>query len=114
MEFVRQVLVFLHLLGMAMLVAAFLLQRRAGMTGPLNKAFEHAAGLQLITGLALVGLTEASDRDVNHIKIGVKLLVVLVILVLALVYRKKQSVPAWLAPTLGGLTVLNVGVAVFW
>lgn len=114
MEFLRQLLLFVHLLGMAVLVAAFLLQRRTAAGGPLNPAWLHGSGLQLITGLALVGVLDVQRDDVNHAKPGVKLLVVLVIGVLALVHRKRDRLPNWLVPALAGLVVLNAGIAVFW
>jgi hypothetical protein len=117
MEFLHQVLLFLHLIGMAVLVAAFLLQRRTAAQGPLNPAWLHGAGLQLVTGLALVGVIEVQRDDVDHAKVGVKLLVALVITVLALVQRRRDpgaALPSWLVPSLAGLVVLNLGVAVFW
>ncbi|HWO66805.1 MAG TPA: hypothetical protein VNO31_42910 [Umezawaea sp.] len=114
MEFVRLLLVFLHLLGMGMLVAMFFLQVRAGAGAPLNKGWLHGAGLQLLTGLALVGLSPLTDKDYDHFKVGVKLLVLVVIGVLAFLYVRKPAAPAWLPRALAGLVVLNVGVAVFW
>ena len=114
MEFVRLLLVFLHLLGMGMLVAMFFLQVRAGAGAPLNKGWLHGAGLQLLTGLALVGLSPLTDKDYDHFKVGVKLLVLVVIGVLAFAYVRKPAAPTWLPRALAGLVVLNVGVAVFW
>jgi hypothetical protein len=114
MEFLHQVLLFLHLLGMAVLVAAFLLQRRTAANGPLNAAWLHGAGLQLITGLALVGVLDVQRDDVDHARAGVKLLVLVVIGGLALAFRKRDRMPNWLLPTLVGLVVLNTGIAVFW
>ena len=114
MEFVRLLLVFLHLLGMGMLVAMFFLQVRAEAGAPLNKGWLHGAGLQLLTGLALVGLSPLTDKDYDHFKIGVKLLVLVVIGVLAFLYVRKPAAPTWLPRALAGLVVLNVGVAVFW
>ena len=113
MEFLRQVLLFVHLLGMAVLVAAFLVQRRAG-DGRLNAGWLHGAALQLVTGLALVGVLDVQRDDVNHARAGVKLLVVVLIGALALVYRRRDRAPNWLAPTLAALVVLNTGLAVFW
>jgi len=113
-EFVRLLLVFLHLLGMGMLVAMFFLQVRAGAGAPLNKGWLHGAGLQLLTGLALVGLSPLTDKDYDHFKVGVKLLVLVVIGVLAFAYVRKPAAPTWLPRALAGLVVLNVGVAVFW
>ncbi len=114
MEFVRLLLVFLHLLGMGMLVAMFFLQMRAGAGAALNKGWLHGAGLQLVTGLALVGLSPLTDEEYDHVKIGVKLLVLVVIGGLAIAYARKPAAPTWLPRALAGLVVLNVGVAVFW
>jgi hypothetical protein len=114
MEFLRLVLLFLHLLGMAVLVGAFMVQRRAAGGGPLNAGWLHGSLLQFVTGLALVGVKEAQDAELDHAKVAVKLLVVLVVLGLAFVGRRRDPLPAWMNPTLAGLVVLNVGVAVFW
>ena len=114
MEFVRLLLVFLHLLGMGMLVAMFFLQSRAGVGAPLNKGWLHGAALQLVTGVALVGLSPLTGKDYDHVKIGVKLLVLVVIGVLTLVHVRKASSPGWVPRALAGLVVVNVAVAVFW
>lgn len=115
MEFLRLVLLFLHLLGMAVLVGSFLVQRRTAPDGPLNAGWLHGGLLQLLTGLALVGVKEAQNApDLDHAKVGVKLTVLVVVLVLVLVGRRREPLPAWLTPALAGLVVLNVGVAVFW
>jgi hypothetical protein len=113
-EFVRLLLVFLHLLGMALLVGMFLVQRRAPADAPLNQGW-HIAALQLITGLALQLLAPATDQHYNGAKLGIKTLVLLVIGALALVYViRKVPAPKWLPPSLVGLVVVNVGIAVFW
>jgi hypothetical protein len=59
-------------------------------------------------------LAPLTNQDYNHIKLGIKLLVLVVIGVLAVLYVTKERGPKWLAPTMGGLVVLNVGLAVFW
>ena len=115
MEFVRLLLVFLHLLGMAILVGTFLLTRRAPAGAPLNVGWLHGAALQLITGLALQLLAPLTHAHYDRAKLGLKLLVLLVIGGLALVYViRRVPAPRWLGPTLAGLVVLNVGLAVFW
>lgn len=114
MEFVRLLLVFLHLLGMGMLVAMIFLQLRAGRDAPVNKGWLHGSALQLLTGVALVGLSPLTDKEYDHVKIGVKLLVLVVIAVLVVLHLRKPKVPSWLTPALAGLVVLNVGIAVFW
>lgn len=115
MEIIRNVLVFLHLLGMALLIGTFMLQAKAGKGAALNKGWLHGTGLQLITGVALMGLAQVEPKeDYDNIKLTVKLVVLIVIGVLAFLNLRKESVPNWLNPTLGGLVVLNVGLAVFW
>jgi hypothetical protein len=114
-EFVRLLLLFLHLLGMAILVGMFLLSRRAPTGAPLNVGWLHGAGLQLVTGLAMQLLAPLTDQDYNHVKLGIKLLVLIAIGGLALTYViRRVPAPNWLPPTLAGLVVVNVGLAVFW
>ena len=114
MEFVRLLLVFLHLLGMGMLVAMIFLQFRAGSDAPINKGWLHGAALQLLTGVALVGLAPLTHQDYDNIKIGVKLLVLVVIAGLAAAFVSKPKAPAWVPRAMAALVVLNVGIAVFW
>jgi FtsH-binding integral membrane protein len=114
-EFVRLLLVFLHLLGMALLIGMFLVQRRQPAGAPLSQGWLHVAALQLITGLALQLLAPATDQDYNGMKLGIKTLILLVIGVLALVYViRRVPAPKWLPPALVGLVVVNAGIAVFW
>ena len=63
---------------------------------------------------SLVGLRYALDLDVNNGKIGLKLALLVVILVLAFINRKKDAVAAWVLPTIASLTVANVLVATIW
>lgn len=114
MDFVRHLLIFLHLLGMAMLLGTFMLQLKAGKGAPLNKGWLHGSALQLVTGVALMLLAPLTHQDYNQVKLGIKLLVLIVIGVLAVVNISKERAPNWLGPTLGGLVVVNVGLAVFW
>lgn len=115
MEFLRLLLVFLHLLGMAMLIGTFMLQAKAGAGAPVNKGWLHGTGLQLVTGLALMGLDPANDAvEYDPVKIGVKLAVLVVIGALAVGYLRKPAAPTWLNPALGALVVVNVALAVFW
>jgi uncharacterized membrane protein SirB2 len=113
-EFVRHLLVFLHLLGMAILIGVLMLQLKAGKEARLNKGWLHGSALQLVTGIALMLLAPLTHQDYDHIKLGVKLLVLVVIGVLAVINVSKERIAGWLAPTMGGLVVLNVGLAVFW
>jgi hypothetical protein len=114
MEFVRLLLVFVHLLGMGLLVGTLMLQLKAGADAPVNKGWLHGSALQLLTGLALMLLAPLTDAEYNQAKLGIKLVVVVLIGALAAVFVARKNNPRWLPATLGGLLVLNVGLAVFW
>jgi hypothetical protein len=114
METLRLSLLFLHLLGMAMLLGSFLVQLRVARQGPLSSGWLHAGLLQLVTGLGLVAVNEIQDNQLDHAKVAVKFAVLLVILGAVIVYRRRAVMPQWLAPGLAGLAVVNVAVAVFW
>lgn len=113
MEILRNVLLVLHFIGLSAIIGGVLVQLR-GTTRRIDAYVLHGAYTQLLTGIGLVGLLEAGDGTVNHTKVGVKLAVLVVILVLAFVNRKRESVPASVLGAIGGLTVLNVVLAVFW
>lgn len=113
MEILRDILVFLHFIGLAALFGGLFVQIKSDPR-IVNNAVIHGVLTQLVTGLLLVGVLEGMDDEVNNAKIGVKLLVTLVIAVLAFANRKKTSVPGGLFFGLLGLTVLNIAVAVFW
>lgn len=113
MDLLRDILLILHFVGLASLLGGFLVQIKPPQK-TVNAAMLHGVLTQLVTGLALVGLWEASDSDVDHTKVGVKLGITLVVAVLVFVFRKRESisVPVWAA--IGGLTVANIAVAVLW
>ena len=114
MDFVLDALVFLHLLGMASLFGGAFVQIRSPQR-VVNNAMLHGILTQIITGLLIVGVLESDGTEpVNHVKIGVKFALAVVIGVLVIVNRKKPSIPNGLYFGLLGLTVATVGVAVFW
>lgn len=113
MEILRDILVFLHFIGLAALFGGLFAQIKSDPR-IVNAAVIHGALTQVVTGVLLVGLLEGMDADVDNAKIGVKLLVALVITVLAFANRKKTSIPNGLFLGLMGLTALNIAVAVFW
>lgn len=117
MQFVYNVLVFLHFVGLASLLGGFLVQMRSPEKG-VNPAMLHGALTQLVTGLLMVGIVESNllpdEEPLNMMKISAKLLVVLVITVLAFIGRRKTGPQVGLWGVIGGLTLLNVALAVFW
>jgi hypothetical protein len=113
MTFVEDLLVFLHLLGMASLFGGAFVQIRASER-VVNNAMLHGILVQVVTGLLIVGILESGTEPVNHAKIGVKFALAVVIAVLVIVNRRKPALPSGLYFGLLGLTVATIGVAVFW
>ena len=117
MNIVINLLVVLHLLGMAAIIGGWL-AARSGSTSLAPLVW--GARVQLITGILLVGMHEMSkdpDEALNHTKIGVKLLVAIAVAACAEIAnaraRKGEAKPQ-LVDAAAGLTVLNVLVAVLW
>jgi len=113
METLEHVLLVLHLLGYGALFGGLLVQARSPEK-TVNAVMRDGIGTAFVMGLALVGVLEAGDEEVNHAKIGVKLVIALVILVLVMANLRKDKIPQGLWALLLGLTVANVCVAVLW
>lgn len=115
MEFVFNLIVVLHFVGLSSLLGGFLIQMSSTTKG-INMAMFHGALTQLVTGLGLAGILSAellADETVNHTKIGIKLGVSLAVLVVVLIGRKATGDAKSMWAAVGGLTLLNVVVAVF-
>lgn len=112
METLREILLVLHLLGFGALFGGLLVQHRDGEKR-VNGAMRDGVGTAVVAGLALVGVLEAGDGDVDHVKVGIKLVVGVVLLVLVMANMRKPLIPQGLWTLMLGLTVLNVGIAVF-
>lgn len=115
MEFVYNVLVVLHFVGLSSLLGGFLIQMSSATKG-INMSMFHGALTQLVTGVGLAGILSAellADQTVNHTKIGIKLGVTLAVLVVVLIGRKSTTDAKSMWAAVGGLTLLNVIVAVF-
>jgi uncharacterized membrane protein YadS len=116
MELARNVLLILHLAGMAGILISLLASR-----SKLSAGITHSALLALITGLALVGLRyPLVDADpvkweaIDHVKISIKLLIVLAILVISYANKKKSTLSPIIWPLLGGLATSNIIIAYVW
>jgi uncharacterized protein involved in response to NO len=116
MDILHSILVAAHLLGMAVIVGTFLIQMRKKTDFAVLPVL-IAAIVQLVTGLALVGLAEASDFDLNYAKIGTKLAIAVIVLVGAIgafvAQRRGKRVAPWFHVA-GGFATINLLVAVFW
>ncbi|ONH24537.1 hypothetical protein [Pseudofrankia asymbiotica] len=142
METVWDLVVVVHLVGMAAVVGGWLTQ--LGAARPRVPAVVvYGAVAQVISGPALVGLASsgAVDKDVDNVKIGVKLVIALAVFVVAyLGLRRDDEERALPAPAsasasgggagtvsaaravdprapvnlAGGLALVNVLIAVLW
>jgi hypothetical protein len=114
-----KILLFLHLLGMATLISAFFVQWRRARGDGLTRMWLYGSGIQAVTGLAMVGVIDGAHVNgglttAGHVKIGVKLLVLVVIALLAVIGLNRPARAGRLSAAMGGLTVVNVAIAVFW
>ena len=114
MDFVTHLFVLLHLVGMAAIVGGWLAVARAPRVIP---PILWGARAQVLTGLVLVGLLEATDEPVNNAKIGVKLVVALAVAACAEIgnaRQKRGEANPTLVNAAGGLALLNTAVAALW
>ena len=115
MIIVYNIMVFLHIVGAAMIVGIWIGNMKKPTVHP--RQFDGAA-LQLLTGIVMMGLIPALDMDANYAKLGIKFGVALVVGVLAFIgrrkYKKGEQVGNGLAHAVGGLALLNVAIATLW
>ena len=102
----------IHLLSVIGILVLLLLQWNKSPR-KLNPGVLHAGLAALIAGVVMVGLHESvkPDEELNHTKVGIKFLVLIVILALGYKNVKKPELPknVWLAMI--GLTVFNIVIA---
>lgn len=106
----------LHIIGIASLLGGFLTQMKAMSAGTARfvPAMLHGALTMLVTGVLLVGFREMDGDTVNNIKVGVKLGILFVILAIVYVKRDEERVEKALFGAVGGLTMVNIFIAVLW
>lgn len=100
----------LHMLGLVGLIVTLIISLRK----PVKKLFAgtlHSAWLQLLSGLALMGMM-SGDEDFHPEKFGIKLIVLVVILALGYRNVKKETVSTKFLASLLGLVLLNIAIAI--
>lgn len=119
MDIVFSLLVVAHFIGLAAIVGPFLLQMRKNGDFAVSAVLGGAI-TQLVTGVAMTGLAEPLDYDLDYAKIITKLVIALVVFVAALLGWRKarsgtndRSIKPFLHAA-GGLALVNVILAVFW
>lgn len=116
MEILRHLVVLVHLVGFAVLFGSWLVEavaRRIRVTRLMTVGMTIAG----VAGIALAA-PWGIDYEPNYIKIGVKLVVLLVIGALLGIgtarQRRTGSVPPALFWSIGVLTIANAAIAVLW
>ncbi len=113
MDLLHDILLFVHLLGFAALFGGASVQIRDDVK-VVNAAMLYGALIQVLSGLALVGVIEGQDQPIDEAQVSVKLGVALIVAVLCWVNRRKEEIPRGLFGAIWLLVAGNVGVAVFW
>lgn len=112
MDFLQLLLRYLHLLGFAAVFGGWLaawLSKRYNI----NAAMLYGIATQLATGIVLYGL---AGSDANHMKLGIKFLLALLLGVMIVIpwWKKREKVAAGHFWAIGGMVLVTAGVAVFW
>ena len=115
MNIVYNIMVFLHIVGAAMIVGIWIGNMKKPTVHP--RQFDGAA-LQLLTGIVMMGLIPALDMAANYFKLGIKFAIALAVIVLAFIgrrkYKKDEPISKGLAHSVGGLALLNIAIATLW
>jgi NAD/NADP transhydrogenase beta subunit len=113
MELLRNILLLLHLAGMAGILISLIKTRIKIATG-----LVHSALTATVTGIALVGLRYPLHNSdpmkwplPDNAKITIKLLFVLIILALAFTNRKKETISSTIWSLIAALTIGNMIIA---
>ena len=102
----------IHILSVIGILVLLLLQWNK-KPRKLNPGVLHAGLTALIAGIVMVGLHDSvnPDEPLNHTKVGIKFLVLVVILALGYKNVKKPELSKNVWLTMLGLTVLNIVIA---
>ena len=81
----------------------------------LNPGVLHSAATALVAGIVMVGTWSAAhENELNHMKVGIKFLVVLAILVVGYNSLRKKIFTDRTFTVMLGLTVTNILLAYLW
>ena len=102
----------IHLLSVIGILVLLVLQWNK-IPRKLNPGVLHARLTALIAGVVMVGLHESvkPDEELNHTKVGIKFLVLIVILALGYKNVKKPELSKNIWLVMIGLTVFNIVIA---
>jgi len=117
MEWLRLSLLYLHLIGFALLLGGAAVQYLSGRIR-MNAAMLWGSGAQLVTGLALAATVGAGgdEQDKAHDPafLAIKGIVAVLIFVMVFFSRRREQVNRGHFLAVVGLTLVNAAVATFW
>ncbi|WP_423184371.1 hypothetical protein [Arthrobacter sp. NyZ413] len=122
MSILFSVLLFLHIVGAAMIVGYWIATMKQPTVHPRQR---DGAFVQLITGIAMMGvLPVLHNQDPAHfdepdyVKLGIKFAIGLAVAVMAVIgsrkVKKGEAVSTGLAHGVGGLALINIAIATIW
>jgi hypothetical protein len=104
----------IHLLSILGVIALLIISWKKTPRA-LNPGVLHSAATALVAGIVMVGTWSAAhETEINHMKIGIKFLVVLAILVVGYNSLKKKFFRDRTFTVMLGLTVTNILLAYLW
>lgn len=116
METLRLIVLLIHLIGFAVLFGAWAVEAFGGKR-QITKMMDYGLAIAGLAGLALAA-PWGLDHDLNYVKIGVKLAVLVIIGALVGIgcgrQKRGKVVPAAMFWLIGILTVTNAGIALLW
>jgi hypothetical protein len=116
MEILRHVVVLVHLVGFAILFGAWVVEAVNGKRR-FTRVMDWGLAIAAVAGLVLAA-PWGIEYDLNYVKLGVKLVILLVIGALLGIGRARQrrtdSLPAAMFWAVGILTFTNAAIAVLW
>ena len=112
MSAINTVVYLIHILSVIGILTLLLLQWNKNPR-KLNPGVLHAGLTALIAGAAMVGMHNSvkPDEPLNHTKVGIKLVVLIVILALGYKNVKKPELSKSVWLTMIGLTIFNIVIA---
>lgn len=112
MSAINTVVYLIHILSVIGILTLLLLQWNKDPR-KLNPGVLHAGLTALIAGAAMVGMHNSvkPDEPLNHTKVGIKLVVLIVILALGYKNVKKPELSKNVWLTMIGLTIFNIVIA---
>lgn len=101
-----------HMLAILGILVLLLLQWKKNPR-KLSSGVLHSTTTALIAGLVMVGTYASAkpDEELDHVKVAIKLVIVLAILVISYLNIKKSEIKKSIWLSLIGLTLLNIIIA---